>query len=113
MMNERVLRLQAKWEGTALHEVEGLVSSKFTYICACQLYGEQKKRRDPKAADTEFLMRRFRNLRVAYIDSTTDLMVGEGGIQEVQRFYLVLIKLEMQPETGKDRVVEIYRVQLP
>ena len=40
-------------------------------------------------------------------------MRGEGGaLSEMQRFYSVLIKSEVTPQ-GKERISEIYRVQLP
>lgn len=41
---------------------------KFQYVVACQVYGRMKKNQDPKADDIEMLLKRFPNLRVAYID---------------------------------------------
>lgn len=41
---------------------------KFQYVVACQVYGRMKKNQDPKADDIEMMLRRFPNLRVAYID---------------------------------------------
>jgi hypothetical protein len=48
--------------------LEQMIRQKFSYVVSCQAYGQHKKARDPKAADTEFLVQRFRNLRVAYVD---------------------------------------------
>ena len=67
------LRLLARWEGYEGESLEQLVRSKYSYVVSCQLYGTHKRNRDPKAADTEFLLQRFPNLRVAYVDKTSTL----------------------------------------
>eukprot|EP00965_Chrysotila_dentata_P033073 1101679-Pleurochrysis_carterae.AAC.1 len=64
MHNERALRLQAQWEGLAGDALENLVRQKFSYVVSCQLYGAMKRSREQKAADTDFLLQRFPNLRV-------------------------------------------------
>lgn len=57
---------------------------KFQYVVACQVYGRMKKNQDPKADDIEMLLKRFPNLRVAYIDEVnldickTFFFVSEG-----------------------------------
>ena len=43
------------------------------YTVSCQAYGQHKRNRDPKAADTEWLLQRFPNLRVAYVDKASSL----------------------------------------
>lgn len=73
-----------------------------------------KRQKSDKAADTEFLLRRYPNLRVAYVDRTSQMhtLLGDDGLAsltETIRWYSVLIRVE--PSTGA--VVEIYRVQLP
>ena len=50
-------------------KVETLCKLKFNYVVACQVYGYQKRIQDPKAEDIEFLLARYPNLRVAYIDT--------------------------------------------
>jgi callose synthase len=45
-----------------------VVKQKFQYVVACQVFGRMKKNQDPKADDIERLLKRFPNLRVAYID---------------------------------------------
>ena len=65
-------------------QLEELVMQKFQYVVACQVYGRMKKNQDPKADDIEMLLRRFPNLRVAYIDEVSyyrglRLCVGTPG----------------------------------
>lgn len=52
---------------------------KFQYVVACQVYGRMKKNQDPKADDIEMLLRRFPNLRVAYIDEVRTHASTAGG----------------------------------
>jgi len=116
MQHERALRLQASWEGIHGHALESLVKQKYQYVVSCQAYGQHRRQRDPKAADTEFLLQRFANLRVAYVDKTSALSKvrgqdGSSALRESIRYYSVLIKGERQ---GDEEVVqEVYRVQLP
>ena len=69
----RFLCVQARWEGHHGESLEQLIRQKYSYVVSCQLYGTHKRNRDPKAADTEFLLQRFPNLRVAYVDKTSTL----------------------------------------
>jgi callose synthase len=59
---------------------------KFSYVVACQVYGKMKKSQDSKAKDIEFLLHRFPNLRVAYIDERP---INRSGAAQ---FYSCLIK---------------------
>ena len=45
-----------------------LATSRFEYLVACQMYGEQRRLSDPKADDVELLLRLHPGLRVAYVD---------------------------------------------
>ena len=72
-----------------------MIRQKFSYVVSCQAYGQHKKARDPKAADTEFLVQRFRNLRVAYVDKAVTFAQARnadgspGAMRESVRFYSV------------------------
>jgi callose synthase len=98
MLHERALRLLASWEGLRDRELDETVAQKFSYVVSCQAYGQHKKSRDLKAADTEFLLQRYPSLRVAYVDRAPSLtkVVDEGtgrtSLREATRFYSVLIK---------------------
>uniref|UniRef100_A0A7S0NMX1 1,3-beta-glucan synthase n=1 Tax=Calcidiscus leptoporus TaxID=127549 RepID=A0A7S0NMX1_9EUKA len=113
MQNERALRLQASWEGIHGPALEELCRLKFSYVVSCQVYGQMKRNRDQKAADTEFLLQRFPNLRVAYVDKTTSVDTTKGltGLREQVRFYTVLIK--GAKHGSEEAVQQVYRVQLP
>lgn len=107
-------------------EVELLCKVKFNYVVACQVYGEFKKAQDPKALDVEFLMEKFPNIRVAYIDN-------HRVLANQSDYYSVLIKYEPATATvaaaaatadataaaaaaagGKSgKIREVYRVKLP
>jgi len=76
MMNEKALLLLAKLENIEEESVSDLISEKFGYVVACQVYGAMKKSQDGKADDIEDLMHRFQRLRVAYIDN---VRVNRGG----------------------------------
>merc|ERR1719199_1133618 len=116
MLHERALRLLASWEGLRGATIDATVCQKFSYVVSCQAYGQHKRSRDPKAADTEYLLQRYPSLRVAYVDKQTSLnrvMDGDGrlSLRESVRYYSVLIK---GSEIGGESVVqEVYRVQLP
>ncbi|CEG43044.1 glycosyl family 48 [Plasmopara halstedii] len=103
MYGEAALRLLADIEQIPQENLEELINTKFTYVVACQIYGRQKKNNDPKASDIEFLLHRFPNLRVAYIDEV------RVNYQKEQSYFSVLIK--GGEELGS--VHEIYRVRLP
>ncbi|CAH0477376.1 unnamed protein product [Peronospora belbahrii] len=100
MYGEAAIRLLAEIEQVPQQKLEDLVNIKFTYVVACQIYGRQKKNNDPKANDIEFLLHRFPNLRVAYIDEV------RVNYQKEQSYFSVLIK------GGEDlgTVHEIYRI---
>mmetsp|Transcript_8911 Transcript_8911/g.21917 ORF Transcript_8911/g.21917 Transcript_8911/m.21917 type:complete len:2135 (-) Transcript_8911:326-6730(-) len=68
---------------------EVLACLKYQYVVSCQVYGRQKEELDPKANDIEFLLEKFPNLRVAYIDNKKD--EGKDG-QPRSRYYSCLIK---------------------
>ena len=79
--------------------LEQMIRQKFSYVVSCQAYGQHKKARDPKAADTEFLVQRFRNLRVAYVDKAVTFAQARsadgspGAMRESVRFYSVSLSL--------------------
>ena len=113
MLAERALRLQARWEGLSGDGLEDMVRQKFTYVVSCQLYGQHKAKRDAKAADTDFLLQRFANLRVAYVDKKSE--TDARSMQESIRHFSVLIKgaKEGDGPNAEEVVQEVYRVQLP
>lgn len=59
---------------------------KFNYVVACQVYGQQKKNQESKADDIEFLLAKYPNLRVAYIDAMRLNKSGEIA------YFSVLVK---------------------
>ncbi|OQS01508.1 glycosyltransferase [Achlya hypogyna] len=79
--------------------LEDMVILKFSYVCACQVYGKHRDEKKAQAADIDFLLRRYPNLRVAYVDT-----VKKDG---AATFYSVLIKAE------GDKIAEVYRYELP
>ncbi|TYZ59537.1 hypothetical protein PybrP1_003455 [[Pythium] brassicae (nom. inval.)] len=103
MYGEAAIRLLAELEQVPVERVEELIKTKFTYVVACQVYGRQKRNNDPKAKDIEFLLHRFPNLRVAYIDEV------RVNYQKEQSYFAVLIK--GGEELGA--VDEVYRIRLP
>ena len=113
MLAERALRLQARWEGLSGDGLEDMVRQKFTYVVSCQLYGQHKAKRDAKSADTDFLLQRFANLRVAYVDKKSE--TDARSMQESIRHFSVLIKgaKEGDGPNAEEVVQEVYRVQLP
>ncbi|KAK9926738.1 hypothetical protein M0R45_023951 [Rubus argutus] len=78
---------------------------KFTYVVSCQIYGQQKQRKAPEAADIALLLQRNEALRVAYIH-VDETAAAEGKI--VKEFYSKLVKADIH---GKDQ--EIYSIKLP
>ncbi|KAG6506231.1 hypothetical protein ZIOFF_031553 [Zingiber officinale] len=83
------------------HE-HGTALMKYTYVVACQIYGNQKAKNDPRANDILYLMKSNEALRVAYVDEV------KSGRDEVE-YFSVLVKYDQQLE----KEVEIYRVKLP
>jgi len=94
--------------------LEEVLALKFSYVVACQVYGKMKKSQDSKASDIEFLLHKFPNLRVAYIDEKP--LNRQGAAQ----FYSCLIKSsggsggggEGNPD-GVKAIQTVYRVKLP
>jgi callose synthase len=80
----------------------GTVLMKYTYVVACQVYGQQKAKNDPNAFEILELMKNYEALRVAYVDERQI----NGNEKE---FFSVLVKYDQQLQ----REVEIYRVKLP
>uniref|UniRef100_J3MAM9 1,3-beta-glucan synthase n=1 Tax=Oryza brachyantha TaxID=4533 RepID=J3MAM9_ORYBR len=73
---------------------------KFTYVVSCQIYGQQKQRKAPEAADIALLMQRNEALRVAFIH--------EDDVSSGKEYYSKLVKADVH---GKDQ--EIYSIKLP
>ncbi|PON73084.1 Glycosyl transferase [Trema orientale] len=89
------------------YHAQVLLDLKFTYVVSCQVYGHMKKSkidRDHSCfSSIQKLMRTYPSLRIAYIDTTLELVNGRN--QEV--YYSVLVK-------GRDSLdEEIYRIKLP
>ncbi|CAI7874575.1 unnamed protein product, partial [Closterium sp. NIES-54] len=82
-----------------------LADVKFTYVVACQIYGEHKRKNDPKARHVLELMQENPALRIAYVDEQPPAPGTGGGT----RYYSVLVKWDQ----WNQREVEIFRVQLP
>lgn len=114
MYTESAIRLLAELEDLSADNVDLLCKLKFNYVVACQVYGVFKKNMDKKAVDIEFLLSRYPNLRVAYIDNCK-ISSSESA------FYSVLIKYEPPHNTelpedkrhSKDRIREVFRIKLP
>lgn len=78
---------------------------KFTYVISCQIYGQQKQKKAPEAADIALLMQRNEALRVAFIH-VEDIPSPDGKI--VKEYYSKLVKADVH---GRDQ--EIYSIKLP
>ncbi|CAM6094411.1 unnamed protein product [Calypogeia fissa] len=81
-----------------------LAELKFTYVVTCQIYGQQKQRKDLRAADISYLMRKYESLRIAYIDVVESLKDEKN----TTTYYSKLIKADAD---GNDQ--EIYSIKLP
>ncbi|MCO5596467.1 hypothetical protein L7F22_050530 [Adiantum nelumboides] len=81
---------------------EAIASMKFTYVVTCQVYGQQKTKKNPIADDILFLMKKNKALRIAYVDD-----VNAGG--RFKQHFSVIVKYDSLLE----KEVEIFRVQLP
>ncbi|TDH72720.1 hypothetical protein CCR75_002515 [Bremia lactucae] len=86
-----------------LEEMNRISALKFSYITGCQIYSKQVANNDPRAADIDYLMKKFPSWRVSFVDSITEQVDGE----EVNRFDCVLVKAE------HGEIVEVYRYELP
>ncbi|PKA66554.1 Callose synthase 12 [Apostasia shenzhenica] len=80
----------------------GTALMKYTYVVACQIYGQQKAKKDPRAEEILYLMKNNEALRVAYVDEV------HTGREEVE-YYSVLVKYDQELQ----KEVEVYRVRLP
>ncbi|KAL4584830.1 hypothetical protein LXL04_009440 [Taraxacum kok-saghyz] len=78
---------------------------KFTYVVSCQIYGQQKQRKEKEATDIALLLQRNEALRVAFIH-VEESPGGDGKI--TKSFYSKLVKADIN---GKDQ--EIYSIKLP
>lgn len=105
MFSEAAVRLYAELEGLSAADTEVYAKLKFNYVVACQVYGQMKKNSDTKAEDIDFLLSRFPNLRVAYIDTVRVNREGDST------YYSVLIKHD--PSIKSDKMKEVYRIKLP
>jgi len=117
MLHERALKLLASWEGLVNGDLDAASTIKFQYVVSCQAYGQHKRNRDLKAADTEFLLHRYPSLRVSYVDKASSLTKvsetdGRAALKEAIRFYSVLMK-GTRDANGELGVQEVFRVQLP
>ncbi|CAM8948985.1 unnamed protein product [Rhodiola kirilowii] len=79
----------------------GTVLMKYTYIVACQLYDDQRAKKDPRADDILYLMKANEALRVAY--------VREREIDRHIYYTASLVKYDQRLEMK----VEIYNIGLP
>ncbi|POO00070.1 Glycosyl transferase [Trema orientale] len=80
----------------------GSALMKFTYVVACQLYGQHKAKGDSRAEEILYLMKNNEALRIAYVD---EIEYNRGDVE----YYSVLVKYDQQLE----REVEVYRIRLP
>ncbi|KAJ4712497.1 Callose synthase [Melia azedarach] len=87
------------------HEARAQADLKFTYVVSCQIYGQQKQRKAPEAADIALLLQRNEALRVAFIH-VEETVTTEGEVSK--EFYSKLVKGDIH---GKDQ--EIYSIKLP
>ncbi|GMH21528.1 hypothetical protein Nepgr_023370 [Nepenthes gracilis] len=78
---------------------------KFTYVVSCQIYGQQKQRKLPEAADIALLLQRNEALRVAFIH-LEESVADDGKVSK--DYYSKLVKADIH---GKDQ--EIYSIKLP
>ncbi|KAL4118542.1 hypothetical protein PRIC2_010867 [Phytophthora ramorum] len=86
-----------------LEEMNRISALKFSYITGCQIYSKQVANGDPRAADIDYLMKKFPSWRVSFVDSITE----KDGDKEINRFDCVLVKAE------EGEIVEVYRYELP
>ncbi|RLN56165.1 hypothetical protein BBJ29_003321 [Phytophthora kernoviae] len=86
-----------------LEEMNRISALKFSYITGCQIYSKQVANGDPRAADIDYLMKKFPSWRVSFVDSIT----VKDGDKEINRFDGVLVKAE------GNEIVEVYRYELP
>ncbi|KAK6123689.1 hypothetical protein DH2020_042571 [Rehmannia glutinosa] len=88
-------------------EARAQADIKFTYVVSCQIYGQQKQRKAPEAADIALLLQRNEALRVAFIH------VEESGAADgkiTKEFYSKLVKADAH---GKDQVMDLEVMLIP
>ena len=85
-----------------LAEMDAITKLKFTYITSCQIYAQQKRDRSTKALDIEFLLHKYPNWRVSYMDEIVCTS------RSSTRYDVVLCKSDV----GED-IVDVYRYALP
>ena len=78
-----------------------MVALKFNYVCTCQIYGRQKDEQRQQAHDIDYLLLKYPNLRVAYVDGPKKVRDG------APKFFSVLIRAH------QSKIVEVYRLELP
>ncbi|EYU40120.1 hypothetical protein MIMGU_mgv1a000075mg [Erythranthe guttata] len=86
-------------------EARAQADIKFTYVVSCQIYGQQKQRKAPEAADIALLLQRNEALRVAFIH-VEESGAADGNV--TKEFYSKLVKADAN---GKDQ--EIFSIRLP
>ncbi|TMW66714.1 hypothetical protein Poli38472_014026 [Pythium oligandrum] len=105
----RILRWLELWndqemdEAAKVSDMNRISSLKFSYITGCQIYSQQVEKGDHRAADIDFLMKRFPSWRVSFVDTVKE----HDGEKENARYDCVLVKAE------GDEIVEVYRYELP
>ena len=106
MQYEQALRLLASIErDPSEKDMEEILPLKFSYVVAAQVYGKMKKSQDSKADDIEWLLHKYPNLRVAYIDERPTDRSG-GAV-----FSSCLIR--SHPDPDNKSIQTVYRVRLP
>jgi len=94
---------QKKSQRSTWSQLQAVADMKFTYVAACQMYGEQKRQGHHSATEILKLMLNNASLRVAYIDEVEERQNEKPG----KVYYSVLVKAI----NGLDQ--EIYRIKLP
>lgn len=127
MFTESSIRLLSELEGISETTIEVLSKLKFSYVVAAQAYATMKKTGDHKADDIEFLLSRYPNLRVAYIETLRPTR------NEQVSYYSILIKHDPDIHNSDSqnittsgalsravvknaspyKVKEVYRIKLP
>jgi callose synthase len=94
---------QKKSQRSTWSQLQAIADMKFTYVAACQMYGEQKRQGHHHATEILRLMLAYPSLRVAYIDEVEERQNEKSS----KVYYSVLVKAV----NGLDQ--EIYRIKLP
>ncbi|OQS05274.1 callose synthase [Thraustotheca clavata] len=82
-------------------ELDEMVALKFNYVVTCQIYGKQKEEDKQQARDIDYLLKKHRSLRVAYVDGPKRMKDGPP------KFFSCLVR------SSQDKIVEVYRIELP